>query len=95
MHEHHDASDDKNKKAVGLRFLSKARVAEYLRGLADNVEHGEIFVEDENASIFLKPHEEVFLEVKAESSRHESSFKLKISWSDECCCGCSHDENTK
>ncbi len=69
--------------------MAKERVAEYLRGLADNVENGEIFVEDENASIFLKPRDEVYLEVEAGEGKHGCSYELKISWSDKCSCGCS------
>ncbi len=72
------------KKEVGVkRSIELKDAIKYLHDLADSLKKGEVYVQQGNEYLALKPKPTVFLEAKAKRKKDKEKFSFSIGWYNE------------
>jgi amphi-Trp domain-containing protein len=72
------------KQEIGVkRTMDLNETIKYLQELTTSLKKGEVYVQQGNEYLILKPKEKVFLEVKAKVKRDKEKFAFSIGWYNE------------
>jgi amphi-Trp domain-containing protein len=72
------------KQEIGVkRTMGLNETIKYLQELTASLKKGEVYVQQGNEYLTLKPREKVFLEVKAKIKRDKEKFTFSIGWYNE------------